>query len=63
MKNAIYGYWKIFRDEGFLRAFSSFYDYLLRDFLFQSAFRIGKDYLFRDYLFHVYVIKLDLSFI
>ena len=27
MKNALSGYWKLFRNEGFSKTFSSFYDY------------------------------------
>jgi len=46
MKNAIYGYWKIFRDEGFLRAFSSFYDYYYCKYKLNKIKQTGNNHVF-----------------
>ena len=46
MKNAIIGYWKICRDEGFLRMFSSFYDYYYSKYKLNKIRQTGNNFVF-----------------
>ena len=46
MKGAISGYWKIFREEGFLRAFSSFYDYYYSKYKLNKIKQTGNNLVF-----------------